>query len=157
MTTTSTYDSQTQLGPINYRVRATAQQDVLLEVFGADPEGAVVAEGMIRLPVSGGAAVGKLLGRVLDGLTRMGAPPPGKPQPANAKQPWTAELDEELREAWLDRADQAPVAELIRSLADRMGRSPTSIRSRLPRVGCDPDVVGRPLSQEAAQVLGVTP
>jgi hypothetical protein len=157
MTTTSTYDSQVQLGPINYRVRATAQRDVLLEVFGADPEGVVVAEGVIRLPVSGGAAVGKLLGRVLDGLSRMGAPPPGKPRPANAKQPWTAELDEELREAWLDRTGQVPVAELIRSLADRMGRSPTSIRSRLPRVGCDPDVVGRPLSQEAAEVLGVTP
>jgi hypothetical protein len=138
-------------------VQATAQQDVLLEVFGADPEGAVVAEGMIRLPVSGGAAVGKLLGRVLDGLARMGAPPTAKPQPANAKQPWTADLDEELREAWLTQTDRVPVADLIRSLADRMGRSPTSIRSRLPRVGCDPDIVGRPLSPDAAQVLGVTP
>ncbi len=157
MTTTSTYDSQIQLGPISYRVQATAQQDVLLEVFGADPEGAVVAEGMIRLPVTGGAAVGKLLSRVLDGLTRMGAPPTVRPQPANAKQPWTAELDEELREAWLTPTDQGSVADLIRSLAERMGRSPTSIRSRLPRVGCDPDIVGRPLSPDAARVLGVKP
>jgi hypothetical protein len=157
MTTTSTYDSKIQLGPISYRVQATAQQDVLLEVFGADQEGAVVAEGMIRLPVTGGAAVGKLLGRVLDGLAKLGAPPTARPQPENAKQPWTADLDEQLREAWLARTDQVPVAELIRSLADRMGRSPTSIRSRLPRVGCDPDIVGRPLSPDAAQVLGVTP
>jgi hypothetical protein len=157
MTTTTTYDSQLRLGRISYRVQATAQQDVLLEVFGSDPDGAVVAEGMIRLPVTGGVAIGKLLGRVLDGLTKLGAPPTARPQPANAKQPWTPDLDEELREAWLARTDQVPVADLIRSLADRMGRSPTSIRSRLPRVGCDPDIVGRPLSPEAAQVLGVTP
>jgi len=157
MTTTSTYDSRIQVGPVSYRVRATAQQDVVLEVFGADPEGGVVAEGVLRLPVSGGAAVGKLLTRVLEGLTKLGAPPAERPQPANAKQPWTAELDEELRDAWLGQTDPVPIAELIRSLADRMGRSPTSIRSRLPRVGCDPDIVGRPLSPEAAQVLGVTP
>jgi hypothetical protein len=155
MTTTSTYESQVQVGPVTYRVQATAQQDVLVEVFGADLDGAVVAEGMLRLPVSGGTAVGKMLGRVLDGLTKLGAPPTPRPQPANANQPWTDDLDEELRHAWLDEASPMSTADLIKALAQRMGRSPTSIRSRLARVGCDPDVVGRPLSSAAAEVLGV--
>ncbi|MET1075867.1 MAG: hypothetical protein ABWY11_24680 [Umezawaea sp.] len=156
MTTTSTYDSQVQVGEVTYRVQATAQQDVLLEVLGSDPEGTVVAEGMLRLPVTGGTAVGKMLGRVLDGLSKMGAPPTSAGvKPVNANQPWTPELDEELREAWLNQTAPVSTPELIRSLAQRLGRSPSSIRSRLPRAGCDPDVVGRPLSPAAAEVLGV--
>jgi hypothetical protein len=155
MTTTSTYDSQVQLGPITYSVRATAQQDVYVEVVGADAEGVVVAEGMLRLPVNGGTAVGKLLGRVLDGLTKLGAPPtPSKALPANANQPWTEDLDEELRTAWLAESQHLSTPEEIRRIAQRMGRSPSSIRSRLARVGCDPDVVGRPLSAESAELLG---
>lgn len=157
MTTTSTYESKVQVGPITYRVQATAQQDMLVEVFGADPEGSVVAEGMLRLPVSGGTAVGKLLSRVLDGLTKLSPKPTDRQQPVNANQPWPEDQDEALRQAWLTEPTTTSTTDHIRSLAQRLGRSPTSIRSRLARVGCDPDVVGRPLSESAAQVLGVTP
>lgn len=156
MTTTSTYDSQVQLGPVTYSVRATAQQDLYVEVLGADAEGVVVAEGMLRLPVTGGTAVGKLLGQVLDGLTKLGAPPTTpRSLPPNANQPWTPVLDEELRTAWLAESELLTTSDEIRRIAGRMGRSPSSIRSRLARVGCDPDVVGRPLSAEASEVLGV--
>jgi hypothetical protein len=35
-----------------------------------------------------------------------------------------------------------------------MQRSPTAIRARLARVGCDPDIPGRELSAAAATLLG---
>ncbi|MEV0677950.1 hypothetical protein AB0I60_15680 [Actinosynnema sp. NPDC050436] len=155
--TTTTYETETRIGPTTYRLRAFADPDLFVEVSGTDASGLLVAEGTLRLPADAGGAVGKLLNQVLDALGRLGAPPPrgGRQAPANANQPWTRELDDELRDHWLAATPGTPAADLIRALAKRQERSTTSIRSRLPRVGCDPDVAGRPLSPEAAQLLGV--
>ncbi|CCH28548.1 hypothetical protein ABZ816_35200 [Actinosynnema sp. NPDC047251] len=155
--TTTTYETETRIGPTTYRLRAFADPDLFVEVSGTDTSGLLVAEGNLRLPAGAGSSVGKLLGQVLDALGKLGAPPPrgGRHRPANANQPWTDELDEDLRDTWLAASPGAPAADLIRAIAKQQERSPASIRSRLARVGCDPDIAGRPLSPEAAHLLGV--
>ncbi|NUT98567.1 MAG: hypothetical protein HOY78_41815 [Saccharothrix sp.] len=155
--TTTTYETQTRIGTTTYRLRAAADPDLFLELAGTDTTGAMVAEGSLRLPPDAGATVGKLLAQVLDALGRLGAPPPRSPRsrPANANQPWTDDLDATLRAVWLDAAPDTSTAELIRTLARTHERSATSIRARLARIGCDPDVPGRSLSAAAATVLGV--
>ncbi|GLZ31918.1 hypothetical protein Lesp02_41060 [Lentzea sp. NBRC 105346] len=151
---TSTYASELQLGDVTYSLRATTapKEGLVLDLLGADAAGTVIADGRLRLPVSGGIAVGRLVARVLDAHTRLNGR--GKRLPANANQRWSSELDTALRDAWLTASDDSAV-ERIRALARSMQRSPTAIRARLPRVGCDPDIPGRPLSEEAARVLGV--
>lgn len=155
--TTTTYETQTRIGTTSYRLRAAADPDLVMELTGTDTSGAMVAEGTLRLPLDAGATVGKLLAQVLDALGRLGAPPPRSPRarPANANQPWTDDLDADLRATWLNATPDTPTTDLIRTLARDHQRSATSIRARLARIGCDPDVPGRPLSPEAAAVLGV--
>ena len=148
----STYQNETKLGEVTYRLSATtdADESVVLELLGSAPSGEVIADGRLRLPVEGGAAVGKMLSRVLGAHTRLRDRPT---RHANANQPWTEALDADLRTAWLaPSSDDAAV--LIRALAEEMQRSSTAIRARLPRVGCDPDVPGRELSTTAAALLG---
>lgn len=151
---TSTYTNELRVGDVTYTVQAhTDTSDMLeLQLVGADAEGEVVADGRMRLPVSGGLTVGRLVGRVLDAHGRLSVR--RKPLAANANQRWTGELDESLRTSWLSSAEGTAV-ERIRAIARDMKRSPTAIRARLPRVGCDPDVPGRPLSASAARVMGV--
>jgi hypothetical protein len=155
--TTTTYENKLRIGSTTYRLVATADPDLFLELNGTDNSGALVAEGNLRLPADGGGPVGKLLSQVLDALAKLGAPPPTQPRrkPVNANQPWTDDLDADLRSTWLDTSAETPTTNLIRTIAKRLERSPTSIRARLARVGCDPDVAGRTLSTEAADVLGV--
>ncbi|MEJ2856621.1 MULTISPECIES: hypothetical protein [unclassified Saccharothrix] len=155
--TTTTYETQTRIGTTNYRLRAAADPDLFLELAGTDTTGAMVAQGSLRLPLDAGATVGKLLAQVLDALGRLGAPPPRSPRsrPANANQPWTDDLDAHLRATWLDATPDTTTTDLIRTLARTHERSATSIRARLARIGCDPDIPGRSLSPEAAAVLGV--
>ncbi|MBB5957582.1 hypothetical protein FHS29_004177 [Saccharothrix tamanrassetensis] len=155
--TTTTYETQTLIGSTTYRLRASADPDLFLEVAGTDTSGLLVAEGNLRLPAGAGGSVGKLLAQVLDALGKLGAPPPksGRHRPANANQPWTQDLDEDLRATWLAAPPGTSTTDLIRAIAGQLERSATSIRSRLARVGCDPDIAGRPLSPEAAHLLGV--
>ncbi|MEU4802880.1 hypothetical protein [Actinosynnema sp. NPDC023587] len=155
--TTTTYETETRIGPTTYRLRAFADPDLFVEMSGTDTSGLLVAEGNLRLPAGAGSSVGKLLGQVLDALGKLGAPPTrgGGHRPANANQPWTHDLDGELRDTWLSATPGTPATDLIRALAKRQERSTTSIRSRLARVGCDPDVAGRTLSPTAAHLLGV--
>jgi hypothetical protein len=77
-------------------------------------------------------------------------PAPRKPRPGapNSRQPWTAELDEVVRDTWLAATSATPADELIGELAKSMGRSRGSIRARLARTGCDPDVPGRTLRDD---------
>lgn len=149
---TSTYHNEIKLGEVNYRLSATTDsaESLTLELLGALDSGEVIADGRLRLPVEGGATIGKLLSRVLGAHTRLRGRPS---RHANANQPWTDSLDAELRTAWLTPTD-TPAPALIRSIADGMQRSPTAIRARLARVGCDPDVPGRELSAAAAALLG---
>ncbi|WP_434449466.1 hypothetical protein [Lentzea sp. E54] len=149
---TSTFQNEIKLGQVNYRLSATtdSEESLVLDLLGSLDSGEVIADGRLRLPVEGGATIGKLLSRVLGAHTRLRSRPT---RHANANQPWTESLDTELRTAWLSPADST-APELIRSLADAMQRSATAIRARLPRVGCDPDVPGRELSPVAAVLLG---
>ncbi|MGW6445411.1 hypothetical protein [Lentzea sp. NPDC055074] len=149
---TSTFHNEIKLGEVNYRLSATTDSDesMVLDLLGSLDSGEVIADGRLRLPVEGGVTIGKLLARVLSAHTRLRTRPT---RHANANQPWTEALDTDLRTAWLTPSDQSSPA-LIRSLADEMERSPTAIRARLARVGCDPDVPGRELSAAAAVLLG---
>ncbi|MGI5502415.1 hypothetical protein [Lentzea sp. CA-135723] len=149
---TSTYHNETKLGEVSYRLSATTDSTdaMVLDLLGSLDSGEVVADGRLRLPVEGGATVGKLLARVLTAHTRLRSRPS---RHANANQPWTDPLDDTLRLTWL--TDPEPdAAKLIRSIADEMQRSATAIRARLARIGCDPDVPGRELSATAATLLG---
>jgi hypothetical protein len=148
---TSTFHNEIRLGEVNYRLSATTDSDesMVLDLLGSLDSGEVIADGRLRLPVEGGATIGKLLSRVLGAHSRLRIRPS---RHRNANQPWTEPLDAELRTAWLAPATaEAPA--LIRTIADTMERSPTAIRARLPRVGCDPDVPGRELSAAAAVLL----
>ncbi|MFE9746238.1 hypothetical protein ACFYOT_15150 [Saccharothrix saharensis] len=155
--TTTTYENAVRIGSTTYQVVATADPDLSIDLTGVDAAGAMVAEGTIRMPADAGAKIGKLLAQVLDALGRLSAPSSLSPRdrPANANQPWTQDLDDGLRADWLAATTDTPTTDLIRSIAKRLERSPTSIRSRLARVGCDPDVPGRALSEEGAEVFRV--
>ncbi|MEU0883804.1 hypothetical protein ABZ345_34810 [Lentzea sp. NPDC005914] len=149
---TSTYNNEIKLGEVTYRLSATtdSEESLTLDLLGSLDSGEVIADGRLRLPVEGGATIGKLLSRVLGAHTRLRSRPN---RHANANQPWTESLDADLRTAWLAESDDN-AAKRIRTLADDMQRSPTAIRARLPRVGCDPDIPGRELSEVAAALLG---
>ncbi|WP_309118045.1 hypothetical protein [Saccharothrix sp.] len=155
--TTTTYETQTRIGTTTYLLRAAADPDLSMELTGIDTSGATVAEGTLRLPADASATVGRLLAQVLEALGKLGAPPPRSPRsrPANANHPWTDDLDAHLRATWLSASPLTPTTDLIRTLARDHQRSATSIRARLAKVGCDPDIPGRLLSPEAADVLGV--
>ncbi|HEX7302981.1 hypothetical protein [Lentzea sp.] len=149
---TSTFHNEMKLGEVNYRLSATtdSEESLVLDLLGSLDSGEVVADGRLRMPVEGGATVGRIMARVLTAHSRLR---PRPPRHANANQPWTESLDAELRTAWLDASeDEAPT--LVRSLAETMQRSTTAIRARLAKVGCDPDVPGRALSAAAATLLG---
>lgn len=152
---TSTFHNEIKFGNINYKLSAAVESEdsLVIDLLGTAESGEVVADGRLRLPVEGGTTIGKLLTRVLTAHTRLR----GRPnRHANANSPWTPALDTELREAWMRPGDQN-AAERINSLAKHMERSKTAIRARLPRVGCDPDVICRELSDTAAALLGVEP
>lgn len=150
---TSTFHNEIKFGNIDYRLSATVESEdsLVVDLLGTTESGEVVADGRLRLPVDGGNTIGKLLTRVFTAHTRMQVRPV---RYANATRPWTRELDEELREAWLQPGNRGAV-ERINSLAERMQRSPTAIRARLAKVGCDPDVATRELSETAATLLGL--
>jgi hypothetical protein len=84
------------------------------------------------------------------GASDLDPAPPRKPRPGpmNGRVPWTTDLDMSLKGAWLNAEDTTPAFDLIGELAKEMGRSRNSIRARLARVGCDPDVAGRALREE---------
>ncbi|GHH32189.1 hypothetical protein GCM10017774_12720 [Lentzea cavernae] len=153
---TSTFHNEIQLDNVYYRLSATvdSEESLVLDLIGTTGSGQVVADGRLRLPVVGGATVGKLLTRVLHAHTRLQVRPATRH--ANATLPWTTALDNELREAWLRPGARGAVRR-INDLAERLHRSPSAIRARLSKVGCDPDVPTRELSEAAAEVLRVKP
>jgi hypothetical protein len=155
--TTTTYENSVRIGSTTYQLVATADPALSVDLTGVDSSGALVAEGSVRLPADAGAKIGKLLAQVLEALGRLSGPAVAGSQgrPANANQPWTADLDDGLRVEWLAESQDVQATDVIRVIAKRLGRSPTSIRSRLAKVGCDPDVPGRELSDQGAQVFRI--
>ena len=73
-----------------------------------------------------------------------------EPRPSNNHQPWTPELDGQLRDTWLAAATSVRAPDMVDAIAQAMGRSPNGIRARLVRVGCNPDVPGG-TAQDAPQ------
>jgi len=69
----------------------------------------------------------------------------GSSRPPRSHQPWTPELDAALRDTWLATAATASAPAAVAEIAKAMGRSHLGIRSRLERLGCDPDSPGRTL------------
>ncbi|PPK65905.1 hypothetical protein V5P93_000202 [Actinokineospora auranticolor] len=120
---------------------------------GADPDGTVVAEGILRLPPGGATETAKLLRESLDAISGFEGRRTRR-KTGNSHQPWTIEQDTTLREAWLSHPPSTQAPELIRELAEDRARTPAAIRARLPRVGCDPDVPGRLLTKESAALVG---
>lgn len=150
------YRGETKAAGINYVVTvqgASTDERLDLRLAGATDDGAVLAEGALMLPTGSSTPVTRLLKQAFDAITRLDPGPARAGQPANAYQPWTSEQDDELRAAWLAAAPRGPATGLIRELAKARQRSVTSIRARLANLGCDPDVPGRELGEEAAELL----
>ncbi|SDM97567.1 hypothetical protein SAMN04489726_4280 [Allokutzneria albata] len=147
------YQGDVRAGDCTFAVRARIgeAEHVAIELTGTDSDGDSIAAGELVLPADGLAPCGQLLSEVMEALSRLHDPrrnrKRGARTAANANAPWTPELDGQLREHWLARgADPTAGAAVIGELSDRFGRSRSSIRARLVKVGCDPDVPGRRLS-----------
>jgi hypothetical protein len=140
------FSVKAQFGDVTYVVDATRERgdQVVVEIRAADAERVVVVDGILRFGLDHTAAITTLVQQVVAGVT------PAKNekqtrarQPVNAGQPWTPELKDELRQAWLSADPSLTAGALTKELAARMGRTRSSIRSELPRVGCDHDEPGR--------------
>ena len=148
------YRGETKAAGINYVVTVKAlssEERLALHLAGATEDGKVLAEGELSMPPGGMTPVAKLLKQALDAVARLDSGRASRP--ANAYQPWTHDHDEEVRAAWLAASPRSPAITLIRELAEKLKRTPTAIRSRLPHVGCDPDVPGRELGDTAGELL----
>ena len=82
----------------------------------------------------------------------IGAPTdPAAVRPPNSHQPWTPELDTQLRDTWLACSPAMDAEATVLEIAQLMGRSRNGIRSRLTRLGCDPDLPGHALDHASNQ------
>lgn len=134
---------------------ADGQRRVTVEFTGARlDDGRVIAEGNLLVAEDALVDSTLFLTRTLDGIAALhGRTGPGRrsgaaQRPANAGQPWTSELDEVVRTRWMSGTDTTAGA-LVGEIARELGRSRSSVRARLARVGCDPDVPGRLLNGAA--------
>lgn len=142
-----------------YTLSLTAHDDgqLVLDLHGADDTGGTVADGSLRLPLSATAEATRLLTRALTAVGTLGGGPRKRGTAPNSHAPWTPDQDAALRADWLAEPHTTPVASAIRAMAAARERSPGSIRARLSRLGCDPDVPGRTLDQATAELIGKPP
>lgn len=149
------FRDELQIGDHTYGVCAKREpaQDgqpttVAVEFTGADTDARIVAEGNLLVAVDGILDLGQFLARTLDGLAALHGQKArirARPRPPNAGQPWTEALSEALSRRWLHCADTGTGSELVGGLAQEFGRTRSSVRAQLARLGCDPDVPGRRL------------
>ncbi|MBM7771292.1 hypothetical protein JOD54_001496 [Actinokineospora baliensis] len=151
MTFNLEYTSTRQDISYTLTVTADADGDLAIDVSGKGDDGTLLAQGNLRLPPGGAAEAAKLL---RESLVAIAALDTKRRTTGNANQPWSAEQDTTLREAWLAHPPTKQAAEAIRELAEQRQRSVAAIRARLPRVGCDPDVTGRLLTETSAALVG---
>ena len=125
---------------------------VALEFTGAADDGRVVAEGNLLISVDALGDSTAFLGQALEGIgvfcgarPRSRAGPGGRGRAPNSGQRWDSASLGELRRRWMGSSPPTTSAVLTGELAEAFGRSRTSIRAQLARLGCDPDVPGRPL------------
>jgi hypothetical protein len=131
-----------------YTVRASTlppagEHGELIEVTlgSTDSDGTDAADGAIRLPLDGLAAVGRLLNQIMTGVSTLNGRPAGR-SATNAQAPWTTGQDEELMELWLAAGDTYSASTVRRELAAHFGRSMGAIRARLLRIGANPEAPG---------------
>ncbi len=151
------YQGDVHTGDCTFAVRARIGdgEHVAIELSGTDLDGDSVATGELVLPAHGLAPCGQLLSEVMEALSRLHDPRKNRKRGArtatNANAPWSTEQDARLREHWLaDGVDPTAGTVVIGELSELFGRSRSSIRARLVKVGCDPDVPGRRLSSTPA-------
>jgi hypothetical protein len=139
-----------------YTLSLTAHDDgqVTLDLRGVSADGSAEADGALRVPHAAAADVARLLTRALTAAGALGGAARKRGAAPNSHAPWTSELDSALRAQWLALGESTPAGAAIRELAAARQRSPGSIRARLSRIGCDPDVPGRSLSAETAELIG---
>lgn len=149
-----TYSDELGLESGAYSVQASVTEGVLtVGLLGADEQGEVHTDGQLRLPIAAVLDVHLVLRKVFDGLRQldlMQQEPLSKQQrtmPANNGQPWTEEADQRLVEDWIRASPQIKATEQVKELARVRDRTAGSIRSRLLRLGCDPDQPGARLLQ----------
>ncbi|MBN6038660.1 helix-turn-helix domain containing protein [Amycolatopsis sp. 195334CR] len=139
MTVSEQHRTEIRTETATYTVEATSLPEarVAVDVSAAGPQGEPVADGHLELDAAAAATLANVLAKALrsaGALGRTGARRPG-PRPAHQGQPWSPTLDEDLERRWL-------AGEPVEAIAEAFGRSPGSIRARLPRVGCDPEAPG---------------
>ncbi|MGA6165146.1 helix-turn-helix domain containing protein [Amycolatopsis magusensis] len=147
MTVSEQHRTQIRTETGTYTVEAASLPEadpprVVVDVNATGPQGEPVADGRLELDPTAAATLATVLSRALrsaGALGRSGARRPG-PRPAQQGQPWSAEQDADLERRWL-------AGEPVEAIAADFGRSPGSIRARLPRVGCDPEVRGAHLPE----------
>lgn len=153
------YSDETSMETGVYSVQASVDGEVLtVSLLGAGEQGEVHCEGRLRLPVSAVADVHLVLRKVFDGLRQLDLELPDQRStqyrnlPANNGQPWTDEADRRLVEDWMLLSPDVRASEQIQELARVRERTAGSIRSRLIRLGCDPDHPGARLLQKPGDV-----
>lgn len=129
---------------------------VAVEFTGADPDGRVVAEGNLLISVAALTDSTSFLAQTLDGIAalhgcrpRSRAGPRSRGRAANAGQRWDQASADQLWQRWMGSSPPTTASELTAELAEQFGRTRGGIRSQLARLGCDPDVPGRPLASAA--------
>lgn len=162
------YRDETHVGEYSYGVNAKTMpaQDgqpatVAVEFTGADPDGRIVAEGNLLIGIAGLPETSSFLSQTLEGLAalhgRRSARRPAartRSRPPNAGMPWTDEDGERLRQRWMGTPPTTAAHELIAELAEEYGRTHGAIRAQMSRLGCDPDVPGRALSEQPGTATG---
>ncbi|MGW4489236.1 helix-turn-helix domain containing protein [Amycolatopsis sp. NPDC004368] len=140
MTIIEEHRTEVRAGNVQYRIAVVArpgdaaeQSRVTVTVGGEGPDGESVAHGKLDLDTAVVPAVADLLAGSLHAFAGGPRRRSGE-RPAQQGKPWSAELES----AWL-------AGDTVADLARRFERTAGGIRSRLPRVGCDPERPGHHL------------
>ncbi|WP_432845218.1 helix-turn-helix domain containing protein [Amycolatopsis sp. CA-161197] len=144
MTIIEEHRTEVRVGNVQYQIAVVArpgetaeQSRVTVTVGGEGPDGESVVHGRLDLDTAVVPAVADLLAGSLHAFAGGPRRRSGE-RPAQQGKPWSAELDAELESAWL-------AGDTVAELARRFERTAGGIRSRLPRVGCDPERPGHHL------------
>lgn len=152
MTTSIDYRTTTETLEHCYVLSARNTADpalVEIAVYGCTRDGKVRGEGSMTVPADDLMHVTKLVDRTVAGLATLSREPGTTRVQAVAEhrnQPWTDVLDAELAAKWGEVSNLMRPHTAHRELGDYFGRSPGAVRSRLLKLGCDPD---RPGATEA--------
>ena len=126
------------------------QLDRLIVVVGGEgPQGEVVADGQLEVASAAAGSLASVLAATLRQQTAMAVPGArrSRDRPPQQGKPWSLELDAELERRWI-------AGDSVEEIAVHFERTPGGIRSRLPRVGCDPERPGEYLPEPPSRRQG---